>query len=445
MNLNKILLIAFGFLITIEQGFTVVLGVLSTGVVRGADVLMPVDLAIYGLFLFKNSWPAPKKYHGLHTFAVTVGIIFLLWSFTGEFVAVESADFRFGFVHLTRAILIYLCVLNRISTKQDVIDFTKGIVFGLGFEAIIGVWQWQIGPVFLPILHVVNDWRATGTLRVGNAFGCYLAMLAPFSIRMALFTSIKPKWLWYTISVLSMGSLLATYSRGAWFAFSGSLLVFFILDFFKKKLSHQQIQWLIIVFVVSTMFVSIKYGHVITGRLENSKEALISDKKHSRFGLAQDALRIIRQHPAIGVGLENYRYHADEEIQGTRFVHNAYLLTAAQQGLPGIALFIGLHLTIFIYGFRIRKSRDSTLYHIGMAAMTSMLSLFIYHLAAPDYRLVVILMHHWRALAMIVAVVMVDERTRQMRDQRILREKKQQMRLSQSRMQTAKQPDEAAL
>ena len=50
MNINRILLIAFGFLLTIEQGFTVVLGTLSTGVARGADVVMPVDLVIYLLF-----------------------------------------------------------------------------------------------------------------------------------------------------------------------------------------------------------------------------------------------------------------------------------------------------------------------------------------------------------------------------------------------------------
>ncbi len=445
MNLNKLLLIAFGFLISIEQGFTLVLGVLSSGEARGADILMPVDLAIYALFLFKPAKPVPKKYKGLHTFAISLGILFLLWSSIGEFVAVESAAFRFGFVHMCRSMLVYLCILTRVSTKQDVIDFTLGVVSGLAFEAVLGFWQWQIGPVFLPFLNVVNDWRATGTLKVGNAFGCFLALLTPIVIRMALFTRIRPKLLWYTVSVLSLGSLLATYSRGAWFAFLISMVVFFILDFFKKKLSPRQIEWIAIVFVVGTTFTSIKYGHVITGRLANSREALVSERKHSRLGIAKDALRIIEQYPLTGVGLDNYRYHADKEIQGTRIVHNAYLLVAAQQGLPGLVLFILLNFTIFIYGFKIKNSQDVVLYHLGIAAMTGLLSLFIYHLAAPDYRLVVINMHHWRAVAMIVAILIADERNRLIRDQMAWRKKKQNMPTPKSQKAIESQPDEAAL
>ncbi|MBN1466497.1 O-antigen ligase family protein [candidate division KSB1 bacterium] len=445
MNLNKSLLIAFGFLLSIEQGFTLVLGVLSSGVARGADVLMPVDVAMYSLFLFKPAKPVPIKYRGLYVFAITLGVLFLFWSFIGEFFAVESADFRFGIVHLTRSILIYLCILTRVSTKQDIVDLTLGILFGLAFEAVIGFWQWQFGPVFLPFLNIVNDWRATGTLKVGNAFGCYLALLTPIAIRMALFTRIKPKWLWYTISALSLGALLATYSRGAWFAFTASMVFFFTLDIFRKKLTPRQIEWLIVVFVVAVTFTSIKYGHVITGRMANSREALVSEKKHSRLGFAQDALRIIKRYPITGVGLENYRYHADKEIQGTRIVHNAYLLIAAQQGLPGLAIFILLNFTIFIYGFKIRNSQDVVLYHLGMAAMTGMFALFIYHLAAPDYRLVIINMHHWRALAVIVAFLIADERIRSSREQMLLRKKRQNSRALKSSLETEGQQDEAAL
>ena len=111
MNINKILLIAFGFLLSIEQGFTVVLGTLSNGVALGADVIMPVDLAIYALFLLKPQIRTPKRSTGIFWFAMGFGILFLLWTAGGEFVAIEKADFRFGLVHLTRAIL-YLFVFS---------------------------------------------------------------------------------------------------------------------------------------------------------------------------------------------------------------------------------------------------------------------------------------------------------------------------------------------
>ncbi len=119
MNLNKILLISFGFLISIEQGFTLVLGTLSNGMARGADVIMPVDLAIYALFLLKPAQKAPRRHSGVLMFAIVFAILFWLWTGIGEFVSVEKADFRFGYVHLTRAILIFLCILKRLKSKQS--------------------------------------------------------------------------------------------------------------------------------------------------------------------------------------------------------------------------------------------------------------------------------------------------------------------------------------
>lgn len=423
MNMQKILLIGFGFLLTIEQGYTVVLGVLSNGVARGADIIMPVDLMMYGLLMMKPAKPVPGKLKGLHSFAMTMALVYLLWSAVGETVALEKADFRFGLVHLARAVFVFYTILHRITDRQDVIEFTKGVIYGLGFEAFIGVWQWQIGPVTLPFINVVNEWRATGTIGVGNAFGCYLAMLLPIAIRMALFTNIKPKWLWSAISVLSLGSLLATYTRGAWLSLSVSLVLFFYLDFLKKKLNRKQMNLLIFAFVAGIVFTTIKYGDTIAGRMEDSAEAINSKDKHSRMGLAKDAMRIIKLHPITGVGLNQYRYHADEEIQGTRIVHNVYLLIAAQQGVPGAIIFIVLNFTLFFAGFKIRRSKDPILYHIGMGGLAGMMSNFIYYLAAPDYRLVILKLHHWRAAAMLLAILIVDENTAQLRRKMMMRKK----------------------
>ena len=80
-----------------------------------------------------------------------------------------------------------------------------------------------------------------------------------------------------------------------------------------------------------------------------------------------------------------------------------------------------------------------------MAAMTGMLALFIYHLAAPDYRLVILKIQHWRALAMIVVVLIADERTRLIREQILLRNKNHKKRMLNSQQEAQNQPDEAAV
>lgn len=424
MKLDRLLLVWFGFLLSLEQGFTVVLGYLSGGIARGADVIMPVDLTMYALLLLKPSRPFPKKYRGLYNFAKFGAIAYWLWSVTGEFVALEPADFRFAYVHLSRAILVFFVVLTRVTSRDDVIQFTKGVLYALGFQAFIGVWQWQIGPVSLPFFEITNTWRSTGTIGVANAYGSYLAALAPLAIRVSLFLNIKPKWLWHIISALSLGALLASYTRGAWLGFAGAMVLFFYMDFIKKKLSQRQMAMLFLIIVAGTIFVSVKYGHVITHRMEDSTEAITSDHKHSRMGLAKDAIRIIRENPVMGTGLNNYRYHADKETLGTRIVHNTYLLVTAQQGLPGGILFVLLNFVIFGYGFRILKSKDPVIYHLGVAGMTGMLAFLVYYMVAPDYRLVILKLQHWRALAMVVAMLGVEERTKLLRA-RLQRKRKQ--------------------
>ncbi len=414
MNLAQLLFFGFGFTLSINQGFTIVLGTLSNGVARGADVIMPSDLFMYALFFLKSDWSAKSKYRNTVLYAKILAILFLLWSVSGEFISLEPADFRFGLVHLFRAILVFVFVMTRVTTRKDVIALTTGLMIGLGFQALIGVWQWQIGPVSLPFINITNTWRSTGTVGPANAFGCYIAALAPMAIRVGMFTKMKFKWLWLGIAVLCMGSLFASFTRGAWLSFAVSMAFFVAIDFKKKKLKRQQKMVLIAFSLVGLIFMSVKYGHVIAGRMEGAEEAIVSDKKHSRMGLALNAMEIVNEHQLFGVGLNNYRYHSDEDIQGTRIVHNAYLLIMAQQGIPGFILFIILHLVIFLSGLRILKIRDPILYHIGSACLTGMASMLIYHMIAPDYRLVPVLLQHWRLLGMIPAIMVVDDRTRKM-------------------------------
>jgi len=404
----KILLISFGIAISIEQGFTIILGYLRTGIPRGADILMPIDLVCYALLLFKPHKKTHFKRRWLVYFGVGMALFYLIWSFTGEFVAFEKADFRFGYVHLARSILIFVTIMTRVQTRDDVIDITKGVVYALGFQALIGVWQWQIGPVSLPYFDINNTWRSTGTIGVPNAYGLYMAALSPLAIRLAMFTRLKPKWLWIVISVLSMGALFASFTRGAWLAFAGAMIVFFAVDFKDRKLNRKQFYSLLAAILISVSFTFVKYGHIIMDRMSGAEEAIISTKKHSRINLARDAFRIIGEHGVTGVGLNNYRYFADRGIQGTRIVHNVYLLIAAQQGIVGIVIFLVLNLTFFFYGLRIIKTRDGILYHIGVAGLTSMLVCMVYYLVAPDYRLVPIKLQHWRILAMLAVILIAD-------------------------------------
>lgn len=398
---------AVGFFLSINQGFNMIVGTLSYGYPRGADVFMPIDLPLYILLFIKPDSSIRTRFRTSLLGLKILLVAFFLWTVTGEFVAEEPAEFRFALVYLARALLLFYVLVTRLSKREELYYFVWGLLAGVGFQSLIGMWQWQIGPVVLPFWNVRNSWRSTGTIGVPNAFGAYLIAFIPILVRMAFFTEIKYKILWMGVVVMALGSLFATFTRGAWLALVVTMVIYFIIDLRKKKLSRKQKQAFLILSMIFALAMSVKYGHVITDRLSNSKEALVSSDRHSRIGLARDAIRIMRAHPVFGVGLNNYRYHADKRTQGTKIVHNLYLLVWSQQGTPGFVFFMLIHGLIFIIGRKVIAARDPIVYHMGVGVLSGYTGLMIYHMVAPDYRLPMVLLSHYAVGGLAVGIAAV--------------------------------------
>jgi hypothetical protein len=417
-----------GFFLSINQGVTVVLGALRDGTLRGADVIMPMDIPLYLLFFLKRDQTSGSRYRNLALFAKICMFLFLVLALAGSFVAYEPAQYRFKLVHLVRAMAVCYCMMTRLSTVKEVRSLANGLLMGLAFQSFIGFYQWQVGPLYLPFFNLVEDWRVTGAIGVANAFGVYLITLLPLCVRMALFSRMKIRYLWYVTAVTALGSLFATYTRSAWLGFGLSMVLTVIFDFKGNKLEKNQ---KIIYILLGIAFLGVmagKYGSVITGRMSDSKEAISSDKKHSRMGLARDAMRIIKENKLLGVGLDNYRYHADKEIQGLQIVHNAYLLIAAEQGIPSLVIFIVFNLTLFIASFKLLKSKDKLIYHVGSSVLAGLLAALFYHLAAPDYRLLEVLVQQWRLGGMVVGLLVTDDllQKKQARAKQIAKQRNQE-------------------
>ena len=425
----QILYVALGFFLSINQGISLIVGHLRNGMIIGADVFMPVDIPLYLLFLLSHDRSKETKVW-LPVFIVKLLIIvFYLLAFTGEFIAYDVGEFRFQLVHLTRGILIFYVIASRLHEKRYLKNFVIGLLLGLGVQSLIGFWQWQIGPVTLPYFKITSGFRVTGLLAVPNAFGAYLVTLLPLVIRVIFFTDIKPKILWIIIAMWSIGSLYATYTRGAWLAFVGVMIVFSIRDLWTRKINQQRKLIFVTLGMIFIMFMSVKYGNNIIHRMQGSSEALSSNATQSRSSLAKDALRIINENKAFGVGLNNYRHFADQRTLGLKMVHNVYLLIAAEQGIFSAVVFVIAHIIVLVLGVRLLFSRDKLIYNIGAATLAGYVGLLIYHNVSPDYRMVGVLMQHWRLLGMIPALVIMDEITTKQRNALLIRMNQNKLRM----------------
>ncbi len=415
----RLLYIALGLFLSINQGITLIVGNLRNGQIIGSDVFMPVDFPLYLLLFLTPNKSKGTKYWFLGFFVKLLIFLFYLLSFTGESIAYDNGEFRFQMVHLTRAMLIFFVIASRLHDRAMLKSFVVGLLLGLGFQSAVGFWQWQVGPVSLPFFNIDSSYRVSGLIGVPNAFGAYLITLIPLAIRVIFFTNIKPKWLWVIITIFSLGSLYATYTRGAWLAFVGAMFLFTLKDLNSTKIKTQQKLTFVAIAIIFMAFMGAKYGGNISARMQGSTESLAGDASQSRLSLAKDALRIINDNKVFGVGLNNYRNHADQATLGLRIVHNAYLLIGAEQGLFALFLFVLAHLIVLIGGLKLLSAKDRLIYNVGSATLTGYLAILVYHLIAPDYRMVGVLMNHWRLPAMILALLVMSDIT----DKQILRKR----------------------
>jgi putative inorganic carbon (hco3(-)) transporter len=406
------LLYILGLVMCINQGFNVIVGTLNDGTLRGVDMLMPVDIPMILLLFTQRDGTLGSRHRG---FIMTIKVLlfmFWIWTWSGEFVAFEVAEFREQMFQLSRAMLIGYTVMTRVSTFSDLKMFVLGLLSSLGFEAFVGFWQWQIGPLNIPYLAASKGYRVSGTLGVPNTYGVWLVTLLPLALRMALYYRLKPQIIWLGVTLVAIMCLLATYTRGAWFSFLASTVLFTIIDVIRKKISMKQVSIFIAMAAVLGVIIAVKYGDTIKNRMSDTEESLAGKQKSSRLYLAQDAVRIIKEHSITGVALDNYRYYSDPEIEGTRIVHNVYLLISAEQGIPASVMFVLLMLVTFFGGFRLLKTRISFFYHAGAATMAAVMNLFIYYMIGLDYNLFEVLFQHWRVIGMIPAILICEEHTR---------------------------------
>ncbi len=401
------------------------MGTLRGGFERGVDVIMPLDIPMVALMILYRDGTLKSKYS---IFIKTIKILFFLFwllALTGEVVAYEPAEFRVQLVQLTRALFIGYVVMTRMNTYLDLRAFILGLLASLAFEGFIGVWQWQIGPLNLPFMPPSTRFRISGTLAVPNAFGAWLITIIPLCMRMTLYVKLKPNYLWIGTLIFSLACLLATYTRGAWLSFIVTTAFFSMIDLLKKKISTRQFLLFAVLAMMATIFIAVKYSGAIKGRMADTQTTLTGQHKSSRQYLAQDALRIVRENPWVGVGLDNYRYHADPEIPGLRIVHNAYLLVAAEQGIPSATLFVLLMLMVLLRGWRLINNRIGFFYHTGAASLAGVINLLIYYMVGVDYNLFEVLYQHWRLIGFIPAVLVCEENTMRWLMQQQISKKKQ--------------------
>jgi O-antigen ligase len=287
----------------------------------------------------------------------------------------------FMLVSLCKSVLWFLYLAAHVKTREDIRTIVICLSIGLLLETVFAAAQHVAGsPLGLDFfgertkmkeveLAASQVFRVGGTLGHPNSLGGYVAGALP--VVMALSLSEVPKRLRLLAIAASAGgtlTLILTYSRSAWLAglLSFAVLVGWLLS--NRQTRRRVVPIAVVAAVLCTVMAG--FAPLIKARWTEDDDGSTT----SRFSQFRMAGQMIEQHPWLGVGLNHYpalvhlyeTYVEDDKpgmvYEHTGRVHNVFLLTIAESGIP-MVLWLGLFLLTATWrGWRaITRSKDELL------------------------------------------------------------------------------------
>jgi probable O-glycosylation ligase (exosortase A-associated) len=291
-------------------------------------------------------------------------LLFVFWmSITTLFALVPDAAFR----EWDRSIKIQLMTLLTImlmGTRQRVNSLIWVIVLSLGFFGIKG------GVFALLTGGEYRVWGPPGSFIAGNnSLALALVMILPLMRYLQLSTSNR--WVRYGLwvaMILTVLSILMSYSRGAFLAVS-AMLVFLLLKSQRK----------ITLMLVLLMFIPIFYSFVPGKWIERMETIQTYQEDGSALGRINAwwfAFNLAKDRPIVGGGYNAFdpnlfqRYAPDPD--DFHDAHSIYFEVLGEHGFVGLSLFLVLGLLALRSGtwvIRHTKNRDDLKWAGNIASM----------------------------------------------------------------------------
>ncbi len=266
-------------------------------------------------------------------------------------------------LQIVTLMFVMIAVMN-IKGDDHIRLFTFFLMAGLGLQGLIACIQYATNmPLGIEIFgeekELVRQYligrglsRAGGTIGHPNVLAYYLEILLPvnFALLLAERKIIIRFFLFITLAT-GLVALVATLSRGAWvtipISFGIVLVIMLKNHFFKLR------TFLLLFFVALLLLIFLFFSFpLIEKRLTDDDDRSAS----RRMPMNEATFSIIRQHPVIGAGMNNFPefFHKLDTTGKSRIikekhvVHNMFLWVWAETGIIGLLAFLGIFGTTVI-------------------------------------------------------------------------------------------------
>jgi putative inorganic carbon (HCO3(-)) transporter len=283
-----------------------------------------------------------------------LGLPLLLWIVAGAVSIVPATDKMLAIIQLVRMFrifLIFFAIFSLVNKPEDIRFIATCLVIALAVQTMLIYAEYGLGsPLFrLPGGSREADMageilRPGGTMGHSSNFAKFAALGLPvcFAFLSVVHNNLK-RIILGALLVGILAALVLTVSRAGIAASLFGLFCLFLVVI-KNLEKKQKSSFILLIFLVSAIGFSWFLGgdRLLSRVLDDGGSAL------SRESMFSVAWNVIKHHPFLGIGLNNYTliapyYDQTPEVISILFpypVHNIYLLYIAEMGIPGGLFFI---------------------------------------------------------------------------------------------------------
>ena len=317
---------------------------------------------------------------------------------------------------------IYFMLVEVINSKKRLKIILSAIIVSATFIIIDAGVMYFKGVDFLRG-HELGLYPLCASFTTSSGFAAWLTVIIPVFIGIIaakIFPDLRLKILLSTAVIIQSLYLIETYSRGGWL---GLLVGILFIIYFVLKNSTSMIRNSCVIAVLSILCISLllpksvvvnikyyiwtnfKVSQSINARLKSAQQLNGDRSTFIRFMLWKESLRIIRDYPLTGCGLNTYSVVAKKyksfELGGI-YPHNSYLQKAAETGVFGLIAFLLFLFSFFCKGVRYFNQRKDYLVLGFLSAILAFLVHAFFDTHLYSLQLVVLF---WYLLGLTMAVI----------------------------------------
>ena len=350
--------------------------------------------------------------------------IFMAVNLAATIFTVNSGlSFRAFFGKELKFIAIYFMLVETINNKKRLQGIFVAIIASAALITVDAAVQYFRGVDFL---RGYPYSRLTASFISANGFAAWLIVIIPVFLGLLAVGKIISKKLKIILAALTLILiiyLVMTYARGAWLGF---LIGFLLVAWYIVRSATFKMRMLYLVVSICLLVIflflpqPIKNKVTAIGRIKfKIEDATINQRIKStvkmddgsvffRTKVWKEALRIIRDFPVTGSGLNTYSIVARnyKSVEGGGiYPHNSYLQMAAETGLVGLFAFLWVLFKFFQTGLKNLNQKKDFLVLGFLAGILAFLVHAFFDVHLYSLQLVVLF---WFMLGLSVAVMKLE-------------------------------------